>query len=86
MLYEVVVMEKTIDATFDGEVFRPDKPVDLEPNTKVTLHLDVASEAKPGKPYSFLAYLRSLDLDGPSDFSTNLDDYLYGGKSLDNGE
>lgn len=41
MLYEVVVMEKTIDATFDGEVFRPDKPVDLEPNTNVNFHVDV---------------------------------------------
>jgi Uncharacterized protein conserved in archaea len=77
-------MEKTVDATFDGEVFRPDEPVDLEPNTKVRLQLEVKKKKKPGKPYAFLDYLMSLNMDGPSDWSTNLDDYLYGGKSLDN--
>ena len=28
-------MSLTIEATLDGEVFRPDEKVDLEPNTKV---------------------------------------------------
>jgi predicted DNA-binding antitoxin AbrB/MazE fold protein len=86
-------MEKTIDATYDGEVFRPDEPIDLASNTKVTLTVNekpkkerlelVEMPKKPGgKPYAFLEYSRSLNLDGPSDFSTNLDDYLYHGKPL----
>ena len=86
-------MEKSVEATFDGEVFRPDEPVDLASDTKVTLTFDEKSPKKGkkqrlvevprkpgGKPYGFLEYARSLNLDGPSDFSTNLDDYLYHGK------
>ena len=84
-------MELTFEATFDGEVFRPDEKVDLEPNTKVKvtieepqiLKLVVKPKKGKGEPYAFLRYARSLNLDGPSDFSKNLDDYLYGGKSLD---
>ena len=84
-------MEITFEATFDGEVFRPDEKVDLEPNTKVTVTIEEPKKLKlvvkpkkgKGEPYAFLKYARSLNLDGPSDFSKNLDDYLYGGKSLD---
>lgn len=84
-------MELTFEATFDGEVFRPDKKVDLEPNTKVKVTIEEPKKLKlvvkpkkgKGEPYAFLRYARSLNLDGPSDFSKNLDDYLYGGKSLD---
>lgn len=98
-------MELTLDATFDGEVFRPDKPVALEPNTKVKIIVEEEPEKLlpaempktnlklvempkrgKGKPYAVLEYLKSLNLDGPSDFSKNLDDYLYGGKSLDDAE
>lgn len=87
-------MDLTLDATFDGEVFRPDEPVDLEPNTKAKIiieepkkqKLEEKSEKKMGEPYAFLKYMASLELDGPRDFSKNLDEYLYGGKSLDNGK
>lgn len=82
-------MEKTIDATFDGEVFRPDEPVDLADNTRVrlvieeapkTLGLEFARRKRGAKPYAFFEYARSIDLDLPSDFSVNLDEYLYHGK------
>jgi predicted DNA-binding antitoxin AbrB/MazE fold protein len=88
-------MEKILDATYDGEVFRPDEPVDLASNTKVKViiedepkKLKLVEMPKKGKgePYAFLRYARSLNLDGPSDFSKNLDEYLYGGKSLDDAE
>lgn len=88
-------MEKTVDATFDGEVFRPDEPVDLASNTKVRVLIDepakklklkFAKRKKGGQPYSFFKYCASLNLDGPSDFSTNLDDYLYHGKPFDDEE
>ncbi len=91
-------MDKILDATYDGEVFRPDEPVDLASNTKVKIIVE-DEEDKPGKlklvempkkgegePYAFLRYAKSLKLDGPSDFSTNLDEYLYGGKSLNDAE
>ena len=91
-------MDKILDATYDGEVFRPDEPLELASNTKVKIIIeDEADESKKlklvempktgkGEPYSFLKYIESLDLDGPSDFSRNLDEYLYGGKSLDDAE
>lgn len=31
-----------------------------------------------GTPYSFLHTARNMNLDGPSDWSARLDDYLYG--------
>jgi hypothetical protein len=83
------VMEKSVTAIFDGEVFRPDEPADLESNTKVrllfeetpnALELKFSKRKNRGEPYGFLKYLESLELDGPSDRSTNLDEYLYHGK------
>ncbi len=90
-------MELTFEATFDGEVFRPNEKVDLEPDTKVRVTVEEPNEEKKlklvempkkgkGEPGSFIKYMKSLNLDGPSDFSKNLDDYLYGGKSLDDAE
>lgn len=76
-------MSLIIEATFDGEVFRPDEKVDLEPDTKVKLELKVKKKKKTGKPYSFTNYARSVNIDAPSDYAENIDDYLYGGKSLD---
>jgi hypothetical protein len=67
----------TIDATFDGEVFRPSQPVELEPNTKVKLTIEQPMP-KLGEPYSFLKFCASLKLDGPPDWSANIDKYLYG--------
>lgn len=77
-------MSLTIEATFDGEVFRPNEKVDLEPNTKVKLQLVVKKKEKTGKPNSFIDYVRSVSIDAPPDFAQNIDEYLYGGKSLEN--
>lgn len=77
-------MSLTIEATFDGEVFRPDEKVDLEPNTKVKLQLVVKKKEKTGEPNSFINYVRSVSIDAPPDFAQNIDEYLYGGKSLEN--
>lgn len=73
-----------LTATYDGKVFLPDEPVNLEPNTKVKVIIEKTE--KTGKPYSALEFMASLNLDGPSDFSQNIDDYIYGGKSLEDGE
>lgn len=73
-------MSLTLEATFDGDVFRPDTSIDLKPNTKVKITVEqTESKAKP----SFLEVARSLKLRTPADFSTNLDEYLYGGKQFD---
>lgn len=70
-------MTETFEATFDGDVFRPDEPVGLRPNTRVRLTVE-STEAPEPKPKSFLRVARSLELEGPSDWSSSLDEYLYG--------
>lgn len=73
-------MEITIEAVYDGHVFRPTKPIRLEPNVRVRLAVIYEGDAPPA---SFLATAESLNLIGPSDWSKNLDDYLYHGKTAD---
>ncbi len=68
-------MPKIVEAVFDGEVLRPVEPVELEPNTRVRITLEVMGEAV-GKPASFLQTARSLKLEGPTDWSARLDEYL----------
>ena len=70
-------MPDVIEATFDGTVFRPTKPVSLEPNTPVRLTVEPLNGTAKSES-SFLQTARALNLDGPADWSTNLDKYLYG--------
>lgn len=70
-------MSQTLDATFDGNVFRPDQPIELEPNTRVRITIET-NPASEEEAQSFLAVARSLKLEGPPDWSSRLDDYLYG--------
>jgi len=66
-----------IDATFDGEVFRPSQAIELKPNTRVKLVFDVVLPSEVDET-SFLDVAKSLQLDGPADWSERVDDYLYG--------
>ena len=76
-------MSTTIEATFDGNVFRPSQPVPLSANTPVRLTVETLP-ATPSPPTSFLKTARELHLQGPLDWASNLDDYLYG-KEADGG-
>ncbi|MBA3615198.1 MAG: antitoxin family protein [Rubrobacteraceae bacterium] len=75
-------MGETLGATFDGEVFRPDEQVGLSPNTRVRLTVEPAGSPEP-RPGSFLRVARSLRLEGPSDWSSRLDEHLYGARGDD---
>jgi predicted DNA-binding antitoxin AbrB/MazE fold protein len=75
-------MTKILDAVFDGAVFRPDTEVELETGTRVELEVRVKTPAVK-RTKSFLDTALSLHLKGPSDFSSRLDDYLYGEKKFD---
>lgn len=76
-------MSTTIEATFDGTVFHPTTPVSLSPNTIVRLTIeDISNESQ--MPMSFLETARAAHLQGPPDWASNLDKYLYGGAMLDN--
>jgi len=69
-------MTKTLVALFDGQVFRPEEPLELEPNTRVRITIETSGMADK-RSRSFLRTARSLDLKGPSDWSTRIEDYLY---------
>ena len=70
------MMAETIRALFDGKVFRPAEPVALEPNTYVQIIVSTVS-GNSKEPVSFLRVARALNLEGPPDWSANLDKYLY---------
>jgi predicted DNA-binding antitoxin AbrB/MazE fold protein len=69
-------MTETIEATFDGSVFRPEQPVKLKPNTRVRIIFETELDPDDGK-ISFLRTARELKLNGPPDWSENIDGYLY---------
>ena len=77
-------MIKTVHAIFDGKVLLHEEPVDLEPNTHVRIAIEIIGAVKK-KKMSFLQTARSLKLEGPADWSAQLEDYLYGSKSETDG-
>ena len=52
-----VVMTRTLEATFDGKVLRPDHPLDLEPNTRVRVTIET-NEMRPAKRDSLARFVR----------------------------
>jgi predicted DNA-binding antitoxin AbrB/MazE fold protein len=70
-------MTKTLEATYDGEVLRPDEPLELAPQTRVQITIETIDESKESSQ-SFQDLAASLELDGPSDWSENFEQYLYG--------
>jgi predicted DNA-binding antitoxin AbrB/MazE fold protein len=59
-----------LEATFDGEVFKPLGVVQLTKNARVQLHIKTTR--------SFLDTDEALELEGPSDWSNRVDKCLYG--------
>jgi len=70
-------MGKMIEALFDGTALYPAETLTIEPNTRVWIVVEPMPLAFAA-PKSFLQTARSLELDGPSDWSVNLEKYLYG--------
>jgi predicted DNA-binding antitoxin AbrB/MazE fold protein len=68
-------MAKMIHAIFDGEVLRPEEPVVLPPNTRVLITI-LEPDVPVGPEYSFLKTARSLNLEGPSDWSERFEEIL----------
>ena len=71
-------MGKTIQVLWDGEAFRPDEPPSLEPNTRLQITYELPQAGLPPKDeaVSFLQMARSLNLEGPPDWSANIEEYL----------
>ena len=74
--------QKVIEAIYDGRVLWPREPINLEPDTRVKLTIEVANNEKKKKIKttrgSFLQIAQDLKLDGPRDWSRRFEEYLYG--------
>jgi len=68
-------MITTMEATFDGEMLRLDEPLELEPNTRVRITIEKTGQ-NGKKARTFLKTARSLRLQGPTDWSARIEDYL----------
>ncbi len=73
-------MTKTLSVVYDGEVFRPESPPDLEPNTRYLIIVQAALPADEQLEEDAWDVLESLigTYDGPKDWSVEHDHYLYG--------
>ena len=64
-------MTKTLHATFDGQVLRPDEAVELEPNTRVRITIETIEKTEsPMEGSSSLETSRSPNLDASFNSST----------------
>ena len=68
----------TITVLFDGQVLRPEAPLDLEPNTRyvVTIRPD-STNIIAGNAWDVLEHYAGT-VDAPPDWSSEHDHYLYG--------
>ncbi len=69
-------MIKTLSVIFDGKVFMPEEPVNLEPDT----HYIVTIEQKKSGKENLWDVLDNLagTVEGPEDWSKEHNHYLYG--------
>ena len=78
-------MIQTLNAVFDGEVFQPDLPLKLKAGTRVRIIVEsILLPDEKERPKTFLQTAKSLQLQGESDWSENIDRYLYGDRIVDN--
>ena len=70
-------MSQTVTAVFDGEVLRPDTPLDLEPNARYVLTIQPAPSRTEHNIWDTLERLAGT-VDAPPDWSSEQDHYLYG--------
>lgn len=75
-------MPRTLEVIYDGEVFRPETPPDLKPNTRYTISIQDEPPAPnvPANGQGAWDVLESLigTADAPEDWAAEHDHYLYG--------
>ena len=72
-------MSQTIEAVYDGKALVLAGPLQLPANTRVTVTVEPLRQPSAAE-YGFLDTALNANLSGPADWSTHLDEYLYGGK------
>ena len=64
-------MTRTLDAIYDGIVFRPEKPVKIKPNTRVQITVRVEEESNKTVADVASHLFGVIDVEAPTDLSTN---------------
>jgi hypothetical protein len=70
-------MGTKINLIFDGNVFLPEDPVNLKPNTHILATIEQITPPR-NKKDSFIHTAVNIKLEGPEDWSERLEEYLYG--------
>jgi len=78
-------MSVTVDAVFDGQVFRPTDAVNLPANAHYRLTVESLPAAGTGDLAAFLESSAG-SVGGPADWSRQHDHYLYGTPKADDGQ
>ena len=71
-------MQTTIMAVFDGEVLRPERPVELKPNTRYRLTVEQEVQEVGGPSAWDILEKMIGTVDAPEDWAAEHDHYLYG--------
>ena len=72
-------MKKALKLVFDGQVFQPEEPVDLTPNTCYFAIIEKIEEGPKKIPNRALRRIRERAMDlGIYDLARQHDHYLYG--------
>ncbi len=77
-------MIQTLEALFDGSTLHPEVPLNLKAGTRVRIIVESVLPDTEKSHKTFLEIARSLHLQGESDWSVNIDRYLYGDIPSDN--
>lgn len=64
-------MTQTLEAIYDGIVFRPEKPVKIKPNTRVQIIVKVEEESNKTVADVAGHLFGVIEVEAPSDLSTN---------------
>ncbi len=73
-------MVHIVQALYDGHALHPQEPLPFPPNTRLRVAVE---EAREPQSASFVDVVGNLNLEGPADWSENLEDYLYGRRDVD---
>ena len=70
-------MTKTLSVIFDGKVFTPEEPVNLEPDTHYVVTIEHKKKSGEQNLWDVLDNLTGT-VEGPEDWSKEHNHYLYG--------
>jgi len=73
------MVTQTFEAIYDGKVLRPKRKLEIKPNTAVMVTVkSVKAKRVPKK--SFLDVIEKLNVEAPTDWSENIEEYLQAEK------